>query len=111
MGAERGSFYIIDTESDDLAADAFEQGIDESAEDRFHKKNLKIKLTNQDSGIPGYVARTGEVVNIVDAYHDPRFNKEQDEKSGSITRSVLCMPILSVNGLLGIISPLVNLLL
>ena len=28
-----------------------------------------------EKGIVGYVARTGEVVNIPDAYQDPRFNR------------------------------------
>ena len=32
----------------------------------------RVKFT---TGIAGYVARTGTIVNISDAYQDPRFNK------------------------------------
>ncbi len=49
-------------------------------------------------GLAGHVARTGEVVNITDAYSDPRFNPEIDRKSGYSTRTVLCMPMRNKNG-------------
>ena len=32
-----------------------------------------------ETGIAGYVAKTGEVVNIPDAYADPRFNRYEQE--------------------------------
>jgi GAF domain-containing protein len=44
-------------------------------------------------GIAGYVAMTGKLVNIRDAYEDPRFNREIDMKTGYRTRTVLCVPI------------------
>ena len=31
-------------------------------------------------GIAGYVAETGESVNVSDVYNDPRFNPEVDEE-------------------------------
>ena len=45
------------------------------------------------TGIAGYVAETGETLNVADAYTDDRFNKAIDERTGYITRSILCMPI------------------
>ena len=45
------------------------------------------------TGIAGYVAETGETLNVSDAYTDDRFNKAIDEQTGYITRSILCMPI------------------
>ena len=44
-------------------------------------------------GIAGYVAQTGEVLNIIDCYQDHRFNREIDEKTGYKTKTILCMPI------------------
>ena len=45
------------------------------------------------TGIAGYVAETGQTLNVADAYTDDRFNKAIDEQTGYITRSILCMPI------------------
>jgi len=45
------------------------------------------------SGIAGQVARTGETLNIADAYTHPAFNRSVDETTGFHTKSVLCMPI------------------
>jgi signal transduction histidine kinase/putative methionine-R-sulfoxide reductase with GAF domain len=44
-------------------------------------------------GIAGWVAQSGDTVNIADAYADPRFNKDVDLRSGFRTRSILCMPM------------------
>ena len=43
--------------------------------------------------IAGYVAETGETLNIHNAYDDPRFNPSIDEQTGYTTHSILCMPI------------------
>jgi signal transduction histidine kinase len=39
------------------------------------------------------VAKTGEIINIKDAYNDDRFDPTTDKKTGYRTRSILCMPI------------------
>lgn len=52
--------------------------------------DILIPLTR---GIAGYVARTGETVNIVDAHADSRFDPATDRETGYRTTSVLCMPI------------------
>ncbi|HJW99734.1 MAG TPA: GAF domain-containing protein, partial [Terriglobales bacterium] len=45
------------------------------------------------AGIAGSVALSGEIINIPDAYADPRFNREVDKRTGYTTRSILCMPM------------------
>lgn len=100
LSAEKGSFFIIDKDSEDLAADLYEEGIDASAPTTMLKKNLKVKLA-KETNIAALVAQTREVVNIKDAYNHPRFNKEVDCRTRMITRSVLCMPVLGVDELLG----------
>lgn len=45
----------------------------------------------------------GHMINIADAYVDPRFDKTVDQKSGFLTRSILCMPITDQSGCTGVI--------
>jgi HD-GYP domain-containing protein (c-di-GMP phosphodiesterase class II) len=48
-------------------------------------------------GIAGLVAATGDTVNIPDAYDDPRFNPEPDQRSGYRTKSLLTFPMTGQN--------------
>nr|CAD7573820.1 unnamed protein product [Timema californicum] len=50
------------------------------------------------TGIVGYVAESGEPVNIPDAYKDDRFNHDIDVLTGYKTRTLLCMPIKDCSG-------------
>lgn len=49
----------------------------------------------------GLVARTGEVLNVRDAYKDPRFVKEIDPTTGTVVRSCLVAPIMDKHGVIG----------
>lgn len=46
-----------------------------------------------ESGIAGHVAKTGETVNIGDAYADARFNVSVDKATGYHTKTILSMPV------------------
>ncbi|XP_011343086.1 dual 3',5'-cyclic-AMP and -GMP phosphodiesterase 11 isoform X2 [Ooceraea biroi] len=61
------------------------------------EKKDEIKIP-WGTGIVGYVAESGEPVNIPDAYKDSRFNREIDALTGYRTRALLCMPIKDCNG-------------
>ncbi|XP_050600344.1 dual 3',5'-cyclic-AMP and -GMP phosphodiesterase 11-like isoform X3 [Bombus affinis] len=61
------------------------------------EKKDEIKIP-WGTGIVGYVAESGEPVNIPDAYKDARFNREIDALTGYRTRALLCMPIKDCNG-------------
>ncbi|MBE9003756.1 GAF domain-containing protein [Fortiea sp. LEGE XX443] len=63
---------------------------------------MEIRMpTNR--GIAGYVASTGEALNIPDAYKDPRFDPNTDRKTGYATRNILCLPVFnSANELIGV---------
>lgn len=55
-------------------------------------------------GIAGHVAKTLSLLNVPDAYADPRFNPRFDRETGFRTRNILCAPLLSRDGrLLGVI--------
>lgn len=50
-----------------------------------------------DKGLVGYVVKTGESLNIPDAYNDSRFNSDVDKETGYVTKTILCMPIKNNN--------------
>ncbi|KAF3885575.1 MULTISPECIES: GAF domain-containing protein [Nostocales] len=66
------------------------------------KTMIEIRIS-ASKGIAGYVASTGEALNIPDAYKDPRFDPSIDRKTGYITRNILCLPVFnSANELIGV---------
>lgn len=87
LGAERCSIFLYDDERKELYS-RIAQGLEGHAEIRFPDAK----------GIAGHVARTGETLNIPDAYDDPRFNPESDRKTGFRTRAVLCTPLIGRDG-------------
>ena len=82
MNSERGTFFIVDEERGELWS-----RVAQNAE----VEEIRLKI---GKGIAGYVAKTGETINIEDAYNDSRFDSTTDKKTGYKTRSMLCMPIL-----------------
>lgn len=83
--ADRGTVYLVDEMTGELWSKVL-QG------DEIREIRLKI-----GQGIAGYVAQTGEVINLIDAYQDPRFNPEVDRKTGYRTKTMLCQPIKDKN--------------
>ena len=81
VDGDRGTVYLLDSEKKELWS-----------------RVLKGGGTNRDQDadgerIAGYVAATGDTLNIPDAYFDTRFNPEIDKVTGYRTRSILCMPM------------------
>lgn len=65
-------------------------------------KGIRVPITPKS--IVGYVAMTKEFVNIVDAYSDPRFNRDVDIKTGYKTQTILCAPVCdSMNNVVGVL--------
>jgi adenylate cyclase len=63
---------------------------------------LEIRIP-ANRGIAGYVASTGQALNISDVYKDPRFDPSVDRKTGYVTRNILCLPVFnSANELIGV---------
>ena len=84
--ADRGTIFLNDKSTGELYS-------------RVAQGNFKreIRILN-DSGIAGYVFKTGEGTIVNDAYSDERFNKEIDVQTGYKTDSILCVPIRTVKG-------------
>lgn len=55
------------------------------------------------AGIAGTVAKSGETINISDAYADPRFKKDIDMKTGYRTQSILCMAVRGTKQIVGVV--------
>ncbi|MGE0201223.1 MAG: HD domain-containing phosphohydrolase [Candidatus Melainabacteria bacterium] len=82
LQADRCTVFVYDRDKNELWSKVA-TGLGTSQEIRFPAH----------LGIAGYVVKTGEVLNIQDAYADPRFNPEIDKKTGYQTRTILCMPM------------------
>lgn len=61
-----------------------------------------------DKGIIGESARTRSIINIPDAYADPRFNPAVDQTTGYRTRCMLTIPLLDFEGQLAGVAQLLN---
>lgn len=83
-GAENASIFLINS---DIRALEFAATTDKNAE---KLENITVPL---GKGIAGYVAESGETVNISDVQNDRRFYKEVDRSTGEVTRSYLCVPL------------------
>lgn len=83
--ADRCALFMINTKKGTLQS-AVQQG-----------ENHKITIET-GKGIVGYVAQYNEIVNIPDAYKDPRFHSAVDQATGYRTRSILAIPVVGHTG-------------
>jgi adenylate cyclase len=81
LQADRATIFLNDPETGELYSRV--------AHGNFQRE---IRVLNS-SGIAGAVFTTGQGLIIHDAYHDERFNQSVDEKTGYVTKSILCVPI------------------
>jgi adenylate cyclase len=86
LAADRGWIFLYDLTAGELYT-TLSQGIGD--------RQLRIGVND---GIAGAAFRTGELVNVAEAYQDPRFDPTVDWQIGYRTRSILCAPIFSAEG-------------
>ena len=84
MKADRASLFLIDSRTGELWSKVAEG------------HDIREIRLRPGSGLVGWVAQHEELVNIDDAYADPRFNQEVDRRTGYRTRSILCGPIINL---------------
>lgn len=94
LNAEAGSLLLVDEETGELF---FEVATGEKGA-RLRQVRLK-----RGKGIAGWVAEHGEPVIANDARSDPRFLKAADQYSGFVTRSIICVPVISKSMIVGVI--------
>ena len=79
LGADRSTLFLYDPQSKELWSQVA-QGTNEI---RFPAH----------LGLAGNSFSEAQVINIPEAYEDPRFNPDFDKKTGYRTQTILCMPI------------------
>lgn len=84
LNADRCTVFLLDKETNELWS-KIALGMD-SEEIRFPI----------DKGLAGHVIKTGQTINIKNAYTDSRFNKDIDAQTGYKTNNILCMPIRNI---------------
>lgn len=86
LGVERSTLFLVDQENGELWSKVAQPA------------DLKEIRFAMDQGLAGHVVRTGALLNIQDAYRDPRFLPLVDEKTGFKTKTVLCAPVVNRKG-------------
>ncbi|HMG56088.1 MAG TPA: GAF domain-containing protein [Kofleriaceae bacterium] len=94
MEADRATLYLLTEDGGHLWS-------------KVAQGNERIRLAVGE-GIAGWVAQTGEIVNIPDAYADQRFQPAVDLKSGYRTRSILSVPMRGAPGSLAGVLQVLN---
>ncbi len=84
--AERGTIFLREPGSDELVSQILEGGT---------VNPIRLRV---GTGIAGTVAKTGQVINTVDAYQDARFDKRTDASSGFKTLSMVAAPLRTPRG-------------
>jgi sigma-B regulation protein RsbU (phosphoserine phosphatase) len=86
VGVDRGTVFVIDMGRRELRS-VVAQGVEDS--------EIRVPIGN---GIAGTVAANGEIIDILDAYSDSRFNPSFDTTLEYRTRDIYCMPIINRDG-------------
>lgn len=79
---QRASVFIVDDEAEELILKVSRD-----------VKGVRVPM----KGMCGHVAKTGDLLNISDAYDDNRFDPAMDKKSSFRTKQVLCVPVKAGN--------------
>lgn len=93
--SEAGSILLADKDNEDKLTFKVVSGEKAS--------NLIGTSVEKGKGITGLVYETGNPVRIHDAYKNKRFNPEVDERTGFQTYSLLCVPLKTKHGIMGVL--------
>jgi sigma-B regulation protein RsbU (phosphoserine phosphatase) len=85
--AERGAIYLVTPDQKELYSHVLS--------DSTGLTEIRLAM---GEGLAGHVAATGEVLNVPNAYADPRFNADFDRRTGRKTHSILTTPMRNPHG-------------
>jgi serine phosphatase RsbU (regulator of sigma subunit) len=103
MAAEAASLMLYNPKLNQLEFASIKDDVVGDKEQDILKSSVKL---NMGEGIAGWVAENREPVIIKDAQKDPRFSKRADKKTGFSTRTMLCVPLIHRQDLLGVLNVL-----
>jgi len=95
--AKACSLMLYDAITDELY---FEVALGETGDQSALKRGIRLKL---GQGIAGTAASARHSINVADAARDERFFKQADEASGFETRSLLAVPLVDRDELIGVL--------
>ena len=101
LDADRATVFEYDAKSDELFTQVA-HGIGGSSD------APKVIRIPRGAGIAGAAATAKQIVNIPDAYEDPRFNRAVDQRTGYRTRTILAIPLLDHDGQLVGVAQVLN---
>jgi transcriptional regulator with GAF, ATPase, and Fis domain len=86
LDCDRSSIFLWDQERNEV-----------EARPALGVTNGSLRLPANE-GIVGETLRTGSSIVVAEAYDDPRFNKEVDQRSGYRTHNLVCVPLRDSDG-------------
>jgi serine phosphatase RsbU (regulator of sigma subunit) len=101
--AEASSLFLYDPKEKVLGFSYLQDEILADERKSFLKKTIKLKL---GEGIAGWVAQSRKGVIVRNVRKDPRFTNHVDRISGFTTQSLVCVPVLHGEELLGVVEVL-----
>jgi sigma-B regulation protein RsbU (phosphoserine phosphatase) len=94
MGSEEASIFIYDPEKEELSFETATGG---------KENDLKKLVLKKGQGVAGWIAEQRQGVLINDCQHDPRYSSMVDRKTLFQTRSLLGVPVLMDDKVLGVL--------
>jgi Nif-specific regulatory protein len=85
LDCDRASIFLLDRQTNELWS-------------KVALGSGEILRFDAGLGIVGHAVSTGQTVDVSDAYHDPRFYTEIDDRSGYRTRNVMAVPVRNETG-------------
>ena len=101
--AEASSLMLYDAESGLLEFASIKDDVMGDRADDVLKRSVKLKM---GEGIAGWVAQNRKALIVEDAQRDPRFSKRADKQTGFVTRTILSVPLVHREELLGVLNVL-----
>jgi GAF domain-containing protein len=98
LDVEAGSLLLLDEASGDL--------IFEVALGAPSSQGLVGRHHAADEGIAGHVMKNGQALIVNDVQNDPRWNRQIDQDIEFVTHSILCVPMISRELVIGVIEVL-----
>lgn len=95
LNADRASVFRYDHDRDELVAE------------QAHGMGEALRIPAK-AGIAGEAATTKRIINVRDCYRDARFNSDIDRRTGYRTRTMLTVPLVSLDGRLEGVAQVLN---
>ena len=101
--AEASSLMLYNSKNHLLEFASIKDDVMGDRADEVLKRSVKLEM---GEGIAGWVAQNRKPVIVEDAQRDPRFSRRADKQTGFVTRTILSVPLVHREELLGVLNVL-----